>query len=93
MAKRKRKVIPFPTGAASSKPLETKPLSDADKLQWQKFLGPAEQCVAAVQVAINNSANVLAERMMRDAGLDPEDGWQFNKDKLRWERRAVPAEE
>ena len=91
MARRKGRVLPF--RAASSKPLDTKPLTDAERLLWQRFISPAKQLLAAAQQSVDTSAVLLIEQMMKERGLKEEDGWQFHQDKLRWERRPRPAED
>lgn len=94
MSKKKRRqsrILSFPR--PSSKPLETKPLSDAAKLVWQSFFGPAQAALAQVQSSLANSQElVVREGMMRQDRVRPEDGWRFNADKLRWEKHPKAAE-
>lgn len=84
MAKRRRKVIPFPASRKHEVP--TRALTDGERLLYERFIRPAEQAVAAQQVALQVARDIVVERMAALSGLNLEDGWRFNVERLRWEK-------
>lgn len=86
MARRRPNVLPIRPGAP--RPVTTRPLTDKERLSVEKFL--------AAQDAVIQNANVAADAflrvVMREAGMDADDGWMFNRQKMRWEKHPVPAD-
>jgi hypothetical protein len=76
----------------NSKALETRELSDRSKLVWQQFVGPAQQGMQAVQVALNNAQELVARLLAQAEGLDPDMGWRLHVGKMRWEKHPVQVE-
>ncbi len=94
MARRKNgKTLSFPRVASSDKPIETLALSDSERLLWERFIGPAEQALAATQRGLDNAAQILLESMLTARKLSQDDGWKFHMAKRRWERHPVGKED
>lgn len=86
MPKSNPKVLPI--RGASNKPLSTRNLSDSERLAVEKGLAALDAIVGQASVA----ANELVLSVMRNSEMFPEDGWMFNRQKMRWEKYPVPAD-
>jgi hypothetical protein len=87
MTRRRSNVLPLRPGA-SNKPITTRPLSDRERLVTEKFLAAQDSVIAQA----NAAADVFIRLLMREAGLEVDEGWMFNRHKMRWEKHPVPAD-
>lgn len=51
---------------------EIKPLSDANKLLWERYQGPMNAAAAQFNAAIANTQNILGRIIMEREGVDPD---------------------
>lgn len=58
------------------------PISDANKLLWERYYGPMQSAAAAFNAAIRNTENMLAAIIMEREGASTETH-VFDIDKLR----------
>lgn len=87
----------YPKGAVSGaaagvgklkivKPLESVPMTDGEKLAWERFIVPAQQAIQAVQIALGAAQELLVTGMMEAHSMRPEDGWVLNAERRAFER-------
>lgn len=84
MARRRSNVLPI----RPSRAITTQPLTDAQRLVIEKFLAAQDSVIAQA----NAAADVFIRLLMREGELDPDQGWMFNRQKMRWEKHPVPAD-
>lgn len=85
-------VTPISKATKPAKPVKSVPVGAEERLIWQRFIGPAQAALAQVQSGLATAEVLVVERMMEKAGLNPEDGWQFNVGTMRYEQRPVQGE-
>lgn len=61
---------------------EIKPISDANKLLWERYQRPMEAAAATFNAAIQNTQNILGRVIIESEGLDP-DKYLFDVDNMR----------
>lgn len=61
---------------------EIKPLSDANKLLWERYQGPMNAAAAQFNAAIANTQNLLGRIIIESEGMDP-DKYLLDVDKMR----------
>lgn len=66
--------------------VETVPLTDGEKLTWERFARPAALAIQAQQAALATAQELLVRQMMAARGMAPEDGWKLNPEQGRYER-------
>lgn len=72
------------------KPLESEPMTDGEKLAWERFIVPAQQAIQAVQIALGAAQELLVTGMMAAHSIEPEDGWVLNAERRAFERYPEP---
>ena len=78
--------LPFPRNGASNT-VEHRALSDQERLLIERFLSSQDAVVAQA----NAAAEQFIRAMLLHGEMNPEDGWKFNRDKMRWEKHPVPV--
>lgn len=84
---KKSKVLPFRAGA-SNKPLATAPLYDSTRLLLERFISSQDAVVANANAAFDT----FVRSLMKIEEINPEEGWMFNRQRMRWEQYPVPAD-
>ncbi len=67
------------------------PINDKNKLMWERYHGPMQAAAAQLNVAIQNTQNMLARIIMESEGFDA-DKHVFDMDKLVILPRPTKAE-
>lgn len=61
---------------------EIRPISDANKLLWERYYGPMNAAAAQMNAAIQNTQNILGAVILEREGVSP-DTHVFDADNLR----------
>jgi len=89
MARRGKKVLPFPKSVGdSTKRIATAPISDHARLLLERFLSAQDAVVSSA----NAAADACIRAVMKLDDRDPDEGWMFNRQKMRWEQYPVPSD-
>lgn len=78
----------FPIAGAITKPLATAPIADSSRLLLERFLSAQDMVIASA----NAAADAYVRTAMKLDDIDPEEGWMFNRRKMRWEKHPVVAD-
>ena len=69
---------------------EIKPISDTNKLLWERYYGPMQAAAAQFNAAIQNTQNILGAIILEREGFSP-DTHIFDADNLRVIPRPQPG--